>query len=112
MGKRKLILAYLILAGVPILALIGVLAAGARLAAPHVAGASAATQAHTKPVESSALIILVAQIAVIILASRVVGYLFRKIGQPQVVGEMLAGILLGPSLLGWMAPGFSATLFP
>jgi Kef-type K+ transport system membrane component KefB len=88
------------------------LAAGARLAAPHVAGAPAATQAHTKPVESSALIILVAQIAVIILASRVVGYLFRKIGQPQVVGEMLAGILLGPSLLGWMAPGFSAALFP
>jgi Kef-type K+ transport system membrane component KefB len=88
------------------------LAAGARLAAPHIAGAAAATQAHTKPAESSALIILVAQIAVIILASRVVGYLFRKIGQPQVVGEMLAGILLGPSLLGWMAPGFSAALFP
>jgi len=111
-GKRKLVLAYLVLAGVPILALIGVLAAGARLAAPHVAGAAAATQAHTKPAESAALIILVAQIAVIILASRVVGYLFRKIGQPQVVGEMLAGILLGPSLLGWMAPGFSAALFP
>ena len=111
-GKRKLVLAYLVLAGVPILALIGVLAAGARLAAPHVAVAAAATQARTKPAESSALITLVAQIAVIILASRVVGYLFRKIGQPQVVGEMLAGILLGPSLLGWMAPGFSAALFP
>jgi Kef-type K+ transport system membrane component KefB len=111
-GKRKLILAYLVLAGVPIVALVGVLAAGARLAAPHIAGAIPSIQPHAKPAESSALIILVAQIAVIILASRVVGYLFRKIGQPQVVGEMLAGIMLGPSLLGWMAPDFSAALFP
>ncbi|HEX6384267.1 MAG TPA: cation:proton antiporter, partial [Anaerolineae bacterium] len=35
-----------------------------------------------------------------------------KIGQPQVIGEMVAGILLGPSLLGWLAPGVSAALFP
>jgi Kef-type K+ transport system membrane component KefB len=52
------------------------------------------------------------QIAVILLAARLVGMLFKKIGQPQVVGEMAAGILLGPSLLGWLAPGLSATLFP
>src|SRR5208283_604359 len=43
---------------------------------------------------------------------RVVGSIFRKIGQPRVVGEMFAGILLGPSLLGWMAPGVSGYLFP
>jgi len=58
------------------------------------------------------LLILVAQLTVIILASRTVGYLFQKLGQPQVIGEMLAGIMLGPSLLGWLAPGVSATLFP
>ena len=110
--KRKLILAYIVLAGVPILALIGVLAAGARIAAPHAAGILRGTQAQNKQPETSSLIILVAQIAVIILASRVVGHVFRKIGQPQVVGEMLAGILLGPSLLGWLAPDFSAALFP
>lgn len=112
MAKRKLVLAYLLLAGVPLLALIGALAAGRRLSAPHLAGIVPAAQAHAKPADGPSLILLVAQIAVIILASRVVGYIFRRIGQPQVVGEMLAGILLGPSLLGWMAPGFSATLFP
>jgi Kef-type K+ transport system membrane component KefB len=112
MRKRKLVLAYLVLAGIPVLALIGVLAAGARIAAPHAAGVVAAAQSRTRPADSAALIILVAQIAVIILASRLVGQVFRKIGQPQVVGEMLAGILLGPSLLGWLAPGFSAALFP
>ncbi len=112
MRKRNLVLAYLVLVGVPVLALIGVLATSARIAAPHVTGVIAATQPATKPAQSSALIILVAQIAVIILASRLVGYVFRRIGQPQVVGEMLAGILLGPSLLGWLAPGFSAALFP
>jgi Kef-type K+ transport system membrane component KefB len=111
-GKRKLVVAYLVLAGVPMLALVGVLAAGARLIAPHIAGVIPAALPHTKPPETAGLLLVVAQIAVIILASRAVGYLFRKIGQPQVVGEMLAGILLGPSLLGWMAPGFSATLFP
>jgi K+:H+ antiporter len=58
------------------------------------------------------LLILVAQLTVIILASRAVGYLFQKLGQPQVIGEMLAGIMLGPSLLGWLAHGVSAALFP
>jgi Kef-type K+ transport system membrane component KefB len=55
---------------------------------------------------------LVLQIAVILVAARVVGFLFQKINQPQVMGEMVAGILLGPSLLGWLAPGASAALFP
>jgi K+:H+ antiporter len=55
---------------------------------------------------------LILQIAVILITARVVGMLFKKIRQPQVVGEMVAGILLGPSLLGWVAPGLSNTLFP
>jgi Kef-type K+ transport system membrane component KefB len=55
---------------------------------------------------------LVLQIVVILVAARVVGFLFQKINQPQVMGEMVAGILLGPSLLGWLAPGVSAALFP
>ena len=58
------------------------------------------------------LAILLAQISVIVLAARIVGWLFRRLGQPQVMGEMVAGILLGPSLLGWLAPGISAALFP
>ena len=55
---------------------------------------------------------LVLQIAVVLAACRAVGELFRRIHQPRVVGEMFAGIMLGPSLLGWVAPHFSAYLFP
>jgi Kef-type K+ transport system membrane component KefB len=58
------------------------------------------------------LFTLVLQIAVILAVCRVVGTLFRKIHQPRVVGEMFAGIMLGPSFLGWIAPQWSAYLFP
>ena len=58
------------------------------------------------------LLLLLVQIAAIVVAARGIGLLFRRIGQPQVVGEMAAGLLLGPSFLGWVAPGVSAALFP
>ncbi len=58
------------------------------------------------------LFTLVLQITVILAVCRLTGSLFRKFHQPRVVGEMFAGILLGPSLLGWIAPQFSAYLFP
>ncbi len=51
------------------------------------------------------------QMAMILLACRVVGTLGKKIGQPQVVGEMIAGVLLGPSLLGALFPEQSKALF-
>jgi Kef-type K+ transport system membrane component KefB len=51
------------------------------------------------------------QMAVILVACRSVGWLGKKIGQPQVVGEMIAGVLLGPSLLGLLFPEASAKLF-
>ncbi|HKR13765.1 MAG TPA: cation:proton antiporter [Pyrinomonadaceae bacterium] len=56
--------------------------------------------------------LLVIQICVILIASYSVGWLLGRFRQPQVVGEMVAGVLLGPSLLGWLAPGFFAALFP
>jgi Kef-type K+ transport system membrane component KefB len=40
------------------------------------------------------------------------GLLFKRMGQSQVVSEMISGVLLGPSLMGWMIPGFSHYLFP
>jgi Kef-type K+ transport system membrane component KefB len=58
------------------------------------------------------LFTLVLQIAVILALCRAVGTLFRKMRQPRVVGEMFAGIILGPSVLGWIAPQASAFLFP
>lgn len=58
------------------------------------------------------LLTLIIQIAVVLVTARLLGWVFRKLHQPQVVGEMAAGIMLGPSLLGWVAPEFSAFLFP
>jgi Kef-type K+ transport system membrane component KefB len=58
------------------------------------------------------LAILLAQIITIILVARLFGWFFRKIGQPSVIGEMIAGIVLGPSLVGMYFPEFSAALFP
>jgi Kef-type K+ transport system membrane component KefB len=58
------------------------------------------------------LFTLVLQITVILAVCRLMGTLFHKFHQPRVVGEMFAGLLLGPSLLGWILPQFSAYLFP
>ncbi len=58
------------------------------------------------------LAILLAQIVTIILVARIFGWIFKKIGQPTVIGEIIAGIVLGPSLIGAYFPEFSAALFP
>jgi Kef-type K+ transport system membrane component KefB len=58
------------------------------------------------------LFTLFLQVSIVLLAGRAGGLVFRRFGQPQVVGEMAAGILLGPSLFGWLAPQTSAFLFP
>ena len=52
----------------------------------------------------SLILALLLQIVLILALSRLVGMLFRYLHQPQVMGEMLAGIMLGPSLFGWIAP--------
>ena len=53
------------------------------------------------------------QLAIILLACRVVGWAGRKfLAQPQVVGEMIAGVVLGPSLFGMLAPEVQAAIFP
>jgi Kef-type K+ transport system membrane component KefB len=55
---------------------------------------------------------LILQIAAIIIAARVIGRLFRAVGQPQVVGEMVAGLVLGPSVFGAVSPELFARVFP
>jgi Kef-type K+ transport system membrane component KefB len=52
------------------------------------------------------------QLAVIMLACRGVGIVARRLGQPQVVAEMVTGFMLGPSFFAWVAPEWSAALFP
>lgn len=56
------------------------------------------------------LLLLCADLAIIIGAARVFGWLFGKVGQPPVVGEILAGVILGPSLLGRLYPDAMATM--
>jgi K+:H+ antiporter len=58
------------------------------------------------------LSILLLQVTLILIFARLVGALFVKIGQPSVIGEMVAGILLGPSLLGLAFPKIMSFLFP
>ena len=58
------------------------------------------------------LAILLAQIVTIIFVARFFGWICKKIGQPTVIGEIIAGIVLGPSLIGMYFPEFSAAFFP
>ncbi|AHC26278.1 MULTISPECIES: cation:proton antiporter domain-containing protein [Mycobacteriaceae] len=52
------------------------------------------------------------QLTVILAACRLAGIVAGRVGQPPVVGEMIAGVVLGPSLLGRIAPDLQAGLFP
>lgn len=61
---------------------------------------------------TTVLLVVLFDIALIIGLARCMGMLFSRINQPPVMGEIIAGILLGPSLLGWLAPATLKTLFP
>jgi Kef-type K+ transport system membrane component KefB len=110
--KPKLALTYAGLVGVPLAALLVFLRWGQGVSvAPPLSGPP--TNASPVPaVGFSELALLMGQIGLIILLSRGVGSLIERIRQPRVIGEVLAGLLLGPSFLGWVAPRASASLFP
>ncbi|EAU68588.1 sodium/hydrogen exchanger [Stigmatella aurantiaca DW4/3-1] len=58
------------------------------------------------------LTVLIVQLIVIIGLSRLIGKVTRWLGQPLVIAEVVAGVMLGPSLLGWLAPDLMHSLFP
>ncbi len=60
----------------------------------------------------SPVLLLISQVGLILIASRAAGWIFNRFHQPQVMGEMVAGILLGPSLFGLLAPAAHAAIFP
>jgi Kef-type K+ transport system membrane component KefB len=59
----------------------------------------------------NAVVATLVELVVIVLVARLGGVLARKAGQPRAVGEIVAGLALGPSLLGWIAPDVSAFIF-
>jgi Kef-type K+ transport system membrane component KefB len=62
--------------------------------------------------EPAHLGIMFLSLALLIGVARVLGELARRFHQPAILGELLAGVLLGPTLLGWLAPQVQAFLFP
>jgi Kef-type K+ transport system membrane component KefB len=77
------------------------------------APAKVAAEASSASLSTSpSLLKLLLALAAVIVSCRAAGMLFRRLHQPPVIGEVIAGILLGPSLLGAIAPGASAWLFP
>jgi Kef-type K+ transport system membrane component KefB len=58
------------------------------------------------------ILLLVVQTGLILGLSRIMGFLFIRLRQPQVMGEMIAGIMLGPSLFGLLLPGMFGRIFP
>jgi Kef-type K+ transport system membrane component KefB len=84
---------------------------GALLTAPALLEAASLPSAHTTPkVDSLWHILLI--LVVVIVTGRAIGSLFLVFQQPPVIGEVIAGILLGPSFLGRIAPEVSTYLLP
>ena len=105
--------AYPVLVGLPLLGLALVLVWGTGLTAPAPDAVERAARTPVAAVDATfRLNIFLAQIGVVIGVSRIVGKLLRLFGQPQVIGEMLAGLLLGPSILGFVSPEAYHLLFP
>jgi len=59
-----------------------------------------------------AILVLLLQLAVLLVLARLLAEIMRRIGQPAVIGELLAGILLGPTVLGHLSPPLFAWAFP
>jgi Kef-type K+ transport system membrane component KefB len=110
-GKLWLSGAY----GLMIVATIGIFflirAYGQTLAAPAPEAGGQAGSVGVSPSADVFLHVLLALTAVVV-TGRALSKLFTYLGQPPVIGEVVAGICLGPSLLGWIAPGVSAYILP
>ena len=63
-------------------------------------------------VGGSGEVILVAQVALLMLIGRGLGEIMQRFGQPAIIGQLLAGLILGPSLFGWLAPHLHSVIFP
>ena len=103
--------AYGVMIGAVVLLYLWIRAYGETLDAPAASGSAIFGSAASRANEGELLHVLLA-LVVVIATARAMGSIFRNVGQPQVVGEIIAGIVLGPSLLGRLAPGAEGYLFP
>ncbi|WP_394830189.1 cation:proton antiporter [Pendulispora rubella] len=109
-GRLVTIIVYAVMIVASIGLFLGIRSFGSDLTAPDpkgpiFGGGGAGAGSH-------AILHVLLAMLVVIIASRGLGALFRYLHQPPVIGEVLAGILLGPSLLGRIAPSASAFLLP
>lgn len=74
--------------------------------------ASEAPPTVLKSLGHHAVFLLLVQLALLLFMARLLGELTRKLGQPAVVGELLAGVVLGPSVFGVLLPDVQASVFP
>lgn len=116
MIKQLLFYSVMIISFVVLLAVILHVGTGLQVAIPNEGTSVESPSTHTFQNLFSSfqqpLAILLLQMVVIIIVARVAGFLFEKIKQPAVIGEMVAGILLGPSMLGILSPKAEVFLFP
>ena len=66
----------------------------------------------SSPQSGPSEVIFLAELVVLMLVGRLLGEAMQRIGQPSVMGQLLAGILLGPSVLGWLWPDLQHWIFP
>ena len=112
--KKKHLKLYLLITLPLLAAIIFLLLKGKQLESSSLVSEikTATSQNHFVESAKHPLAIMLLQIIVILSVARVVGYIFSRIGQQSVIGEITAGIILGPSLLGWLMPGAFNFLFP
>jgi Kef-type K+ transport system membrane component KefB len=75
-------------------------------------GATPMAFAAQQPVSGQSEAIFFAELGLLLLVGRALGELMQRFGQPAVMGQLLGGLLLGPSVLGLIAPDLQHTLFP
>jgi K+:H+ antiporter len=111
-SRLRTLLGYTFVLGASVGLYFLILRRGGRLDAPPPAGDIAKFGAAQPHGQVDALLHVLLALVVVIVLARAIGSLFRRFQQPPVVGEILAGVLLGPSLLGRVAPQVSAYVLP
>ncbi len=79
---------------------------------PVLAVQAAVAKGLIKPLGQHELLLVLLQLSLLLFVARGLGECMRRIDLPPVVGELLAGVLLGPSLFGWLFPTVQAEIFP